>query len=515
MILTLRVRPMLALVPFIFSFGAGLPASAQQARAMVITTTPTSSPTPMPSPTVTVPTPVTVTSTLTPDLSLAPSPTITLTTPSAPSPTIMPTTPSPTTITATRVTSTPTITMHTPSRSRIVSSSMAGTCPSGWTCADIGTPSLAGDQSLSGDTWTVSGAGTDIWGSADQFRYVWQNLGGDVSVTARALSQSNTGTHAKAGVMLRGSADPGAMFYYFQVEPGGTYYVTYRSGQGTMAQIAASFAGGLPYYVRVARAGDMFTAYTSGDGATWTAVPNSSVTLYMGHTQPILGGLAVSSTDPGTLGTATFGQVAVAASANSGPSVCPTGWQCADIGNPDLSGGQAISGSAVTIDGGGRDIWGSADQFRYIWQSFTSDATVSARITMQTHTSDYAKAGIMFRASAGLLQRLRDGPVVRRDGPPNRGHVPGSAAVLHARHAVRQHFHRLHLQGRRGLGGSTRLDGNASCERDAAHPRRFGRQWRRRRGVGYEHLRPRHPADHASPRYTGDAGRERTMASPL
>jgi len=399
-ILTLRVRPMLALVPFIFSFGAGLPASAQQARAMVITTTPTSSPTPMPSPTVTVPTPVTVTSTLTPDLSLAPSPTITLTTPSAPSPTIMPTTPSPTTITATRVTSTPTITMHTPSRSRIVSSSMAGTCPSGWTCADIGTPSLAGDQSLSGDTWTVSGAGTDIWGSADQFRYVWQNLGGDVSVTARALSQSNTGTHAKAGVMLRGSADPGAMFYYFQVEPGGTYYVTYRSGQGTMAQIAASFAGGLPYYVRVARAGDMFTAYTSGDGATWTAVPNSSVTLYMGHTQPILGGLAVSSTDPGTLGTATFGQVAVAASANSGPSVCPTGWQCADIGNPDLSGGQAISGSAVTIDGGGRDIWGSADQFRYIWQSFTSDATVSARITMQTHTSDYAKAGIMFRASA-------------------------------------------------------------------------------------------------------------------
>ncbi len=78
MILTLRVRPMLALVPLIFSFGAALPASAQQAGALAITTTPISSPTPTASQA--APTPVTVTATLTPDVSLVPSPTITATT---------------------------------------------------------------------------------------------------------------------------------------------------------------------------------------------------------------------------------------------------------------------------------------------------------------------------------------------------------------------------------------------------------------------------------------------------
>ena len=40
----------------------------------------------------------------------------------------------------------------------------AGACPAGWNCQDIGNPALVGSQSLAGGTWTVSGAGGDIWG---------------------------------------------------------------------------------------------------------------------------------------------------------------------------------------------------------------------------------------------------------------------------------------------------------------------------------------------------------------
>ncbi len=38
----------------------------------------------------------------------------------------------------------------------------ASGCPGGWSCGDIGDPAVAGDQSLSGNTWTFKGAGSGI-----------------------------------------------------------------------------------------------------------------------------------------------------------------------------------------------------------------------------------------------------------------------------------------------------------------------------------------------------------------
>src|SRR5206468_11474085 len=80
------------------------------------------------------------------------------------------------------------------------------TCPSGWNCGDIGTPALAGSQSLSGGSWTIQGGGNDIWGMADQFHFVSQALAANGRVSARVVSQTNTTGWAKAGVMLRQSS---------------------------------------------------------------------------------------------------------------------------------------------------------------------------------------------------------------------------------------------------------------------------------------------------------------------
>ncbi len=43
----------------------------------------------------------------------------------------------------------------------------------------------------------------DIWGTADEFRYVYQSISGDFTVTARLSSLTNTDPWAKAGVMVR------------------------------------------------------------------------------------------------------------------------------------------------------------------------------------------------------------------------------------------------------------------------------------------------------------------------
>src|SRR5438128_7940562 len=78
-------------------------------------------------------------------------------------------------------------------------------CPTGWNCADVGSPALAGSQSLSAGTWTIQGGGADIWDSSDQFRFAWQSLAADGGISARILSQSPTSGWAKAGAMLRQS----------------------------------------------------------------------------------------------------------------------------------------------------------------------------------------------------------------------------------------------------------------------------------------------------------------------
>src|SRR5207248_16528 len=170
-------------------------------------------------------------------------------------------------------------------------------CPSNWHCADIGNPALAGSQGQSGSTWTVQGDGYDIWNASDQFHFVWQSLAADGSVSAHILSQTNTSTWAKAGVMLRQSTDPASAYYFAAVTPGNGIVVQYRTTQGSSAQQLNAFAGTLPTYLMVARSGNTYTTYTSTDGKTWTAVAGSSMTLNLSG--PVLAGLAVTSHNSG------------------------------------------------------------------------------------------------------------------------------------------------------------------------------------------------------------------------
>ncbi|MGH2410296.1 MAG: hypothetical protein ACRDGS_08025, partial [Chloroflexota bacterium] len=183
-----------------------------------------------------------------------------------------------------------------------------GSCPSGWSCNDIGNPALAGSQALSGSTWTIQGGGYDIWLTMDQFHYVWQPLAGDGSLSARATSQSNSDPWAKAGVMLRQTTDPASPFYALFVTPGNGIVVDYRSSQGSTAiQAAPALAGAVPAYLKVTRSGSTFSAFTSSDGTTWTLVPGSSLSLTMSGS--VLSGLAVTAHNGGAVSTASFDSI--------------------------------------------------------------------------------------------------------------------------------------------------------------------------------------------------------------
>jgi hypothetical protein len=157
--------------------------------------------------------------------------------------------------------------------------------------------------------WTVQGAGSDIWSTADHFHFASQTLPGDGSVSARVISQSKTNAWAKAGVMLRQGSDQSALYYAVFVTPSNGIVVQYRSlSGGSTRQIA--IAGTTPTYLKVGRSGTTYTAYTSADGVSWTRVPRSSVSL--STPGPVQGGLAVTSHNTGVFSTVTFDAILLA-----------------------------------------------------------------------------------------------------------------------------------------------------------------------------------------------------------
>jgi len=180
-------------------------------------------------------------------------------------------------------------------------------CVAGWTCADIGTATPVGQQTLAGGIWTIQGGGSDIFGTADSFHFVSEPLSADGNIAARVVSQTTTSAWAKAGLMMRATTDPGSPYYAILVTPSNGVVVQWRTTQGAGTNQIA-MAGSVPIYIQVTRTGTTFAAETSSDGVTWTPVTGSSVSL-PNLSGAILRGFAGTSHSNGHLGTVVFDTV--------------------------------------------------------------------------------------------------------------------------------------------------------------------------------------------------------------
>ena len=177
------------------------------------------------------------------------------------------------------------------------------------TGADIGSPGLPGSSAFDATTgtWTVTGGGADIFGTADQFHYAYQTLVGNGAIVARVTGVQNTHAFAKAGVMIRESLAAGSRHATVDVTPSNGVEFVRRTATG--ASSASNFHSGVaaPYWVRLKRQGDTFTAYDSADGATWNQVGADSIPM----AQTVYAGLAVTSHDNAQVNTSTFTDVSV------------------------------------------------------------------------------------------------------------------------------------------------------------------------------------------------------------
>jgi regulation of enolase protein 1 (concanavalin A-like superfamily) len=178
----------------------------------------------------------------------------------------------------------------------------ATSTPVAYADGDIGSVGLAGSASFGNGTYTVKGAGADIWGTADSFNFASVN-GATSQVVVRVASVQNTNSVAKAGIMIRESLAAGSMHVLLDVKPGGGIEFMARTATGgSTTYVAGNSTQAAPVWLKLVRSGSTFTGYTSNDGATWSAVGN--VTVNMASTT--YAGLVVCSHNTSALNTSTF-----------------------------------------------------------------------------------------------------------------------------------------------------------------------------------------------------------------
>lgn len=180
-----------------------------------------------------------------------------------------------------------------------------------WLNGDIGSTNPAGSTTIStdGTTFTLNGAGADIWGTADAFHYarLEGGLDGDGEIVARVVSVQNTNGWAKAGVMIRETTAAGSVHAMTVMTPSNGVAFQRRTttnGSSDNTNVTAT----TPRWVKLTRTGNTFASFHSADGDTWTQI-GSNVTISMNSSVEI--GLCVTSHANNNLCEAVFDNISV------------------------------------------------------------------------------------------------------------------------------------------------------------------------------------------------------------
>jgi len=138
------------------------------------------------------------------------------------------------------------------------------------------------------DAYTILAQGSDIWGAADGFNFLYEQKTGDFDVVVRQKSISHTSMWAKGGLMVRESLNADSRNWNVVNTPlasdgimapdnsgYGTTYVECNRRTATAgasdAWRSVSVASDYPFaWVRLQRAAGVITAFASSDGKTWT-----------------------------------------------------------------------------------------------------------------------------------------------------------------------------------------------------------------------------------------------------
>ncbi len=169
----------------------------------------------------------------------------------------------------------------------------------------------------SSGTYTMTGAGSNVWAAADEFHFAYKELTGNGSITVR-VDSIPVAPHGdpRIGVMVRDTLDPSAKNATLFVEPDPRTRFTARlQDGGTTADSAVLTDTPLPVWIRLSREGSTVRAERSADGVTFSPVTAdpavSSTQVSLALTDPVFVGLVVCSHASQQFAEAKFSNVSV------------------------------------------------------------------------------------------------------------------------------------------------------------------------------------------------------------
>jgi regulation of enolase protein 1 (concanavalin A-like superfamily) len=197
--------------------------------------------------------------------------------------------------------------------------------PFDWLEADIG--GGTGRWAFNDDGFIVDGSGTDIWGTADSFHFVYQQLNGDGEFRAHVLGVTGVEDWTKAGLMIRQSLDPGSPHHFLLASKAKRHAYQRRLTPGAASLNTPLAAPNDGAWLRMVRTGATVALDTSDDGVNWRRF--TTVNWPVG---PTYIGFAVTSHSASAqpTGTGRFESVALTGDARSAPFVKVTAPEAGD-----------------------------------------------------------------------------------------------------------------------------------------------------------------------------------------
>src|SRR5688572_9427563 len=266
--------------------------------------------------------------------------------------------------------------------------------PAGWAVSDVGAPVIPGYALYGTDTYTVSGAGTGVDGSADQFTFLFRRITGDGTVIARVGALPLVPAGAQGGLMIREGLAAGARHGALLASRADG--VTFKRRTGTGGNTTTTGAGATTgsIWLRLDRRSSTITASWSSNGSTWTLIGTDTI----GMNNVLYVGVAVSSRTVVAPSPIAFTGVQTTSLIEYGGPL-PANWSSQDIGGPGQPGAAVYDQGTFGLAGGGSDIGGTWDQFRFAYASSVEDVDIVARIRDLGNTNAQSKAGVMIRDS--------------------------------------------------------------------------------------------------------------------
>lgn len=170
---------------------------------------------------------------------------------------------------------------------------------------DVGKPSTIGPGSVTYDaatgTYTVTGGGENMWGTADHFQYVWVKVSGDVTLEATVeLVGTSPEPHRKACLVIRQSLDSDSPYVDAARHGDGLASLQWREATGDVThEIQSNIVA--PSRLRIEKRGEYVSMYLNGRPAGGATKVHLTGEYYVG--------LAVTAHNADRMETARFSRV--------------------------------------------------------------------------------------------------------------------------------------------------------------------------------------------------------------